>query len=260
MSASNEPERNKVSFLKSLPDLVAAGQSNSQQNVPRDATKSRRVGITVGIFLMFFSVAFTSTLLVIGGSLVFRNARAAFWKSTSGELLEARVDAKHVAAGQTQTPDVPVVKYRFTVNDRTIISDKWSPAGYGMDIFGHVKALNSEKPLKVYYNPSSPTDCAVVLPTLHIGFLPFVLGLGFFFLLVVAISGGALFAALHPELAADPNCPARKWIGVNVRLGLALSLSSLSGLLTMLLNNPGGWWQWSVAGCAVVYALTTRRA
>lgn len=215
--------------------------------------KSRRVGITVGLFLVLISVAITSTFLVIGGALVFRNVEALFWRHTTGELLDARIE-QH-GTGENRTPAVPVVHYRYTVEGRSYTSDHWSPAGLGIDMAGEIERLKRAHPLTVYYNPMSPSDCAVVLPSINIGFLPFVLGLGLFFVLVLAICGGILFAAIHPELAGGPNSSVRRWIVTCLRIGFALTITSLTGVVTMVLHSSGGWWQWALSVIAVVFAV-----
>ena len=143
---------------------------------PGLATRRRVVAV---VFLMMIAILLTSTLLVIGGVLVFRNLEASFWKRTDGVLLDAHID-RHDQS-KDQKPDIPVVKYEYKVDGKRIVSDKWSPAGYGLDIYGSVRALKNQNPLSVYYNPRDPADSAVVLPPVNIGFFPFVLGLGMFF-------------------------------------------------------------------------------
>lgn len=213
--------------------------------------RRRRVGAVM--LLMVISILLTSTLLMIGGVLVFRNAEAHFWRHTIGVLLDAHIESHK--GEKTPLPDVPVVKYEYDAAGKHYISDKWSPAGYGLDINESVRLLRSEHPLVVYYSPFAPADSAVILPPLSIGFLPFTLGLGLFLILVVAISGGMLYATLHPDDAVDPASKARKWIGKSLRVGLALTLSSLTGLITLSLHQPGGWWQWAIAAVAVGIAV-----
>jgi len=227
--------------------ITSVSTSNSM------ATRRRVVAV---LFLMLISVLLTSTLLVIGGVLVFRNVQARFWKRADGLLLDAHVD-RHDQA-KDQKPDIPVVKYAYYVDGKRLVSDKWSPAGYGLDIFASVEALKKQNPLTVYYNPNAPDDSAVVLPPVNIGFLPFVLGLGMFFILVVAMGGGALFAAIHPDIAASSDSGARKWITRTFRAGLALTLTSMTGLITLIAHSPGGWWQWALTLIAVVFAITRR--
>ena len=230
---------------------VSSQQPTDNLN-PSTAVKRRRIAAVV--FLMMISVLLTSTLLVIGGVLVFRNLEASFWSHTDGVLLDAHVD-KHDQA-KDQKPDIPVVEYAYSVAGKAIISDKWSPAGYGLDIYASVEALKKQKPLIVYYNPRVPTDSAVVLPPVNIGFFPFVMGLGLFLILVVAMGGGALFAAIHPDIAAKPNSIARAWVARSLRVGIALTLTSLTGLGTLIAHSPGGWWQWAFSAGAAIYALT----
>jgi hypothetical protein len=216
------------------------------------AATRRRVGAV--LFLMMIAVLLTSTLLVIGGVLVFRNLEARLWKHTDGVLIDAHID-RHDQT-KDQKPDIPVVKYAYSVDGHRVISDKWSPAGYGLDIYGSVESLKKQNPLVVYYNPRNAYDSAVVLPPVNIGFFPFVLGLGMFLILVVAIGGGALYAALHPDDAAKPDSRARGWIVRSLRAGFALIVTSMTGLVSLLYHSPGGWWQWLLSGAAVVYALT----
>lgn len=240
---------------KTDPDSMLPNPDDTAAPPSSIALRRRRVGAVV--FLMGISVLLTSTLLVIGGVLVFRNFEARFWHSTTGRLMDAHIDT-HVGA-KDPLPDVPVVKYEYAVGKTLYTSDKWSPAGYGLDIPASIDHLKSERPLTVYYNPRAPADSAVVLPPASIGFLPLVLGLGLFFILVVAIGGGTLFAALHPDLALNPDSRARAWISVSLRVGLALALSSLTGLITLMMHSAGGWWQWALTAAAVAFAVSRRQ-
>ncbi len=221
-----------------------------------DPVRSRKVGIAVGLFLMVCSVAFTSTFLIIGGTLVFKNVKSMFWSRTTGKLIHA--DLKAVPGGN-QTPTNPVVKYSFSINGQSYLSDKWSPAGNGINAEGKINAMKKTGNVTVYYNPSAPSDCALVLPSPHVGFLPFMLGLALFFILVIGISGGTLFAAMHPELASDPKCTARRIVATSIRLGVALGVSSLTGLGTLMLEMQGGWWQWGLSFVAAVLAIRSRK-
>jgi hypothetical protein len=205
---------------------------------------------------MMIAVLLTSTLLVIGGVLVFRNAQASFWKRTDGVLLDAHIDRHAHATDSTSMPDIPVVKYEYSVDGKRIVSDKWSPAGYGLDINASVASLKKQNPLTVYYNPRSPTDSAVVLPPASIGYFPLVFGLGLFFILVLAMGGGALFASIHPDMAAKPDSKARAWIVRSLRVGVALVLTSMTGLITLVSHSPGGWWQWVITAVGVAFVLS----
>src|SRR5580658_280516 len=84
----------------------------------------RRRRIAAVLFLMMISFLLSSTLLVIGGVLVFRNAEAKFWRHTQGVLLDAHIDT-HPGA-KDPLPDVPAVKYTYSVNGKAYVSDKWS--------------------------------------------------------------------------------------------------------------------------------------
>ncbi len=216
-----------------------------------DPVKSRRVGITVSVFLMLISVAITSTFIAIGGSLAVRNLMATGWNQTRGLLITAK--AEH-AGGKKENPLVPLVRYQFTVNGKTYTSDHWSPAGDGPDLLGQIERLKAASPLIVHYNPRNPADSALVMPSMHLGYLPLTLGIGLFFILVIAVSGGTLFAAIYPEVAALEDTPARRAIKLSLRIGFVLTLTSLTGLVTLLTGLQGGWWQWiiSVVGVLVV--------
>ncbi len=214
----------------------------------------RRRRLTATIFLTLIALLLTSTPLVIGGVLIYRNTEAYLWHKTTGLLLDAHID-KHPGS-KTPLPDIPVVSYEYTVDGKVIKSDKWSPAGYGLDIVGSINDLKNQKPLTVYYNPLAHQDSAVVHPPASIGFFPFVLGLGMFCIMVITFGGGMLFSCLHPDIAADPNSRARHWIIKSFRIGLALMLSSITGIVTLITRSEGGWWQWTIAICLVAFAAT----
>ena len=235
--------------MSSRPNKVSHEKPVSE---PSQSARSRRTGITVAMVLMVISVAITATFMIIGGTLTVKNLLAIDWKPAHGLLIEARAD--HFG-GKKDNPLVPIVRYQYMVGGKTYTSTQWSPAGVGPDMQGQIDRLKAESPLVVHYNPRNPADAAVVMPSLHMGFLPFTLGLGLFFIFVVAVSGGALFSALHPEVAGIPESPIKDAITLSLRIGFVLCVSSATGFYTLLSGKPGGWWQWLVSILLVVYVV-----
>jgi Protein of unknown function (DUF3592) len=200
------------------------------------------------MLLMLISVAIATTFIIIGGTLTMKNLLASDWRLTRGLLIEARAD--HFG-GKKDNPLVPIVRYQYYVDGKPYTSTQWSPAGVGPNMPAVIEQLKAENPLKVHYNPRNPADAALVMPSIHMGFLPLTLGLGLFFIFVIAVSGGSLFSALHPEIAGMGETPVKNAIRMSLRIGFAFTASSLTGLATLLTGSTGGWWQWAITAIAV---------
>lgn len=227
----------------------------SDANLPTPI-KSHRIGLTVGLFLVLISMAISGPFILIGGGLVYRNLEAQFWKTAPGTLFDARLVKPAPGANAPETPEV---HYMYVVDGRRYQSTHWSPAGNGMNLVAHLEAIRKETPLRVYYNPRHPADAALYLPSPNMGYLPFTLGLGLFCFFTIALGGGVLYSALHPDLASKNDAPVRQWMRTGIRIGVALILTSLTGIATLIAGSEGGWWQWALSVVAVIVALKWRR-
>jgi hypothetical protein len=206
--------------------------------------------------LTFIALLLTSTFLVIGTVLIFRNASALTWDRVDGTLLDAHLERKGPPGNST--PEMPIVRYKYTYLGTEYTGTSWSPAGLGARLKDELREVQSESPLQVWVNPHSPGDAALVRLPLSIGFFPLVFGLGLFVLFVIGLGGGMLYSALHPEKALDPNSPVRIWIKRTLRIGIALLLCSAMGAVAMTMQSPGGWWEWVITIVLTAYAATRR--
>ncbi|WP_297889822.1 DUF3592 domain-containing protein [Sulfurihydrogenibium sp.] len=118
-------------------------------------------------------IIFASILTIF---VLYKYFRYFFWKKTQGKILEKKVErVQEIIKYETYKP---VIKYKYTVDDKEYISDRIFITPFETDKNTASKIINefTSENVNVYYNPFNPSE-SVLKKSVHAGLVVMIIAL-----------------------------------------------------------------------------------
>ena len=143
-------------FLGLVPGTQSIGGQASPHAIVR---RSRRPTVAVAILSWVFGTVFGS----IGGTMLMRETRQlSEWRPVQATVLRTSVDSRTDSDGNTY---LPVVEYRYAVNDRVYSSNRTMPireSRSGRWAYNVIKEFRPGATYTAWYDPQDPSQAFIV--------------------------------------------------------------------------------------------------